>query len=134
MPDRHFTVDEANQALAAVRPLVERMVEHRRVLMAAEERRAFLAVSIAGNGGDVIPSELAEVAETIEREGAAIARCVAGIDELGGVVKDLEMGLVDFPSLRNGQEVLLCWRLGEEEIAYWHGLEEGFAGRKPIDG
>lgn len=133
MPDRDFSVDEANQALAAVRPLAERMVEHRRALLQAEEVRAGLAAAIAGDGGDIVPSELAEVAAAIEREGAAIARCVAGINELGGVVKDVGLGLVDFPSLREGRRVWLCWRLGEESIEYWHGIEEGFAGRKPLD-
>ena len=48
-------------------------------------------------------------------------------------MKDLEMGLVDFPSLRGGQEIYLCWKLGEERIQYWHGLTEGYAGRKPLD-
>ena len=52
---------------------------------------------------------------------------------LGVLVKDLDRGLVDFPALRDGEEVLLCWQVGEGEIAYWHGLEEGFAGRKPLD-
>ena len=51
----------------------------------------------------------------------------------GAIVKDLDDGLVDFPALRGGEEVLLCWRLGEDEVAYWHGLEEGFAGRKRLD-
>ena len=49
------------------------------------------------------------------------------------LVKDLDRGLVDFPALRDGEEVLLCWQVGEGEVAYWHGLEEGFAGRKPLD-
>ena len=51
----------------------------------------------------------------------------------GAIVKDLDEGLVDFPAVRDGEEILLCWRLGEEEVAYWHGLEEGFAGRQPLD-
>ena len=55
------------------------------------------------------------------------------IHERGVIVKDLDTGLVDFPALRDGEEILLCWRLGEDEVAYWHGLEEGFAGRKRLD-
>ena len=55
-----------------------------------------------------------------------------GIHELGAVVKDLDDGLVDFPARVEGEEAFLCWRLGEEEIGYWHGLDEGFAGRKPL--
>ena len=133
MQGRYFTVEEANEALTGVRPLAERMVEHRRALQAIEERRARLAASIGGNGGDIVPSELGEVAEALERERTAIARCIAGINELGGVVKDLDTGLVDFPALREGEEVLLCWRVGEDEIEYWHGVEEGFAGRKRLN-
>ena len=66
------------------------------------------------------------------QEVAGIARCVARIHEAGALVKDLDEGLVDFPARREGEDVLLCWRLGEEEIGYWHGLEEGFSGRKPL--
>jgi hypothetical protein len=57
---------------------------------------------------------------------------VEEIEALGAEVKDLELGLVDFPAEREGETVLLCWRVGEEEIGYWHGLEEGFAGRRPL--
>jgi hypothetical protein len=58
---------------------------------------------------------------------------VAEIDEIGVQVKDLEQGLLDFPSVMEGQTVLLCWKLGEKEIGFWHTSEEGFAGRKPLD-
>jgi hypothetical protein len=58
---------------------------------------------------------------------------VARLERLGVIVKDADRGLVDFPALReSGEEVLLCWQVGEDEIGYWHGLEEGFAGRKPL--
>jgi hypothetical protein len=68
----------------------------------------------------------------VERAAAAIARCIEGIQELGAIVKDIDRGLVDFPALRDGEEVLLCWQLGEDEIRYWHGVDEGFAGRKKL--
>lgn len=70
--------------------------------------------------------------EELERSAAAVARCVEAIHELGGLVKDLDRGLVDFPARRGGEDVLLCWQLGEETIEHWHGVEEGFAGRKPL--
>jgi hypothetical protein len=57
---------------------------------------------------------------------------VNGIHGAGAVVKDPDTGLIDFPALRQGEEVCLCWRVGEDAIEYWHGLEEGFAGRKPL--
>jgi hypothetical protein len=62
-----------------------------------------------------------------------LARTVDEIQQTGCVIKDLEMGLVDFPSRRGGAEVYLCWKLGEARIGYWHGIEEGFAGRRPLD-
>jgi len=68
----------------------------------------------------------------VEHEAAGIARCVEGIQELGGLVKDVGEGLVDFLAQREGQDVLLCWKLGEAEITHWHGVEEGFPGRKPL--
>jgi hypothetical protein len=63
---------------------------------------------------------------------AEIAACVEELNELGVQVKDLDIGLIDFPSLRDGDEILLCWRLGEGDIAWWHTLDGGFAGRQPI--
>jgi hypothetical protein len=132
VPPRYFTPEEANAALEAVRPLTEQLVEHRRALQEAHARRAQLAEHIAGNGGDIQPSELGEATERLEEEAEAVARRVQEISELGGQVKDLDEGLVDFPARRGDEEVLLCWKLGEEEVAHWHGAEEGFAGRKPL--
>jgi hypothetical protein len=129
---RTFTPDEANRALAEVRPLVEAMVVHRRELTAAQARRGEALASIAGNGGGMPPSELAELAEAVERESVAIAECVRAIHELGAQVKDLDTGLIDFPARRGDEDVLLCWRLGEPEVAHWHGLDDGFAGRRPL--
>ena len=130
--DRHFTVEEANELLPAVRPLVERMVAHRQALNTAMERQERLTAKIGGNGGGIPPQEIASLQAEIESEATGIAHCINGLQELGVLVKDLDMGLVDFPALREGEEVLLCWRLGEDEIGYWHGLEEGFAGRKEL--
>ena len=132
MEPRYFTTEEANEALAEVRPLTEELVGHRRALVALQERQATLTTRIAGNGGNVEPHELEEVQEQLDEEVAGIARCVARIHEAGALVKDLDAGLVDFPALRGDDEILLCWRLGEQRIAFWHGLDEGFSGRKPL--
>ena len=132
MPPRYFTPEEANEALDTVRPLTERLVAHRRALAVAQARQAVLAEQIAGNGGGIPPSELAEAAEDVEREATGVAACIGGINEVGGIVKDVDRGLVDFPALHEGQEVLLCWQLGEDEVAHWHGVDEGFAGRRPL--
>jgi hypothetical protein len=132
VPQRYFTPEEANEALVAVRPLAEELVAHRRALRAAEEGRAALGRLVAGNGGAVDMREFAALEEEVSREAAETARFVARIQELGLLVKDLDRGLVDFPALRGGEEVLLCWQVGEDEVAYWHGLEDGFAGRRPL--
>ena len=132
MPPRLFTLEQANEALGQVRPLAERMVERRRALVEAMERQEELAVRIGGNGGGLQPSDLAAAQEAIEREAASDADAVERIHALGAIVKDIDSGLVDFPALREGEEVLLCWRLGEDEIAWYHGHDDGFAGRRPL--
>ena len=132
MDQRYFTADEANEALLEVRPLTEELVGHRRALVELQERQSAVTARIAGNGGNVEPHELEEVQEQLDEEVAGIARCVARIHEVGALVKDLDDGLVDFPATRDGRDVLLCWRLGEDEIGFWHGLDEGFSGRKPL--
>ena len=129
---RYFTPEQANAALPQVRPLAERMVDHRRELSVLLSRRAGLSTTIAGNGGDLDPGELARVEAEIGEHAKGVARCVNEIHGLGAEVKDADEGLVDFPALRGDEEVLLCWKLGEEEVANWHGLEEGFAGRRPL--
>ena len=129
---RHFTPEEANATLPRVRPLVERMVEHRRAHVAALERQEELETRIRGNGGGIPPAQLAEAAAEVERYAREVARAVDEIVELGVEVKDLDEGLVDFPALHEGETVLLCWRLGEEEIGFWHSAADGFAGRRPL--
>jgi hypothetical protein len=129
---RTFTPEEANAALVELRPVVERMVQHRRNLVAAQKLQAELVTRIAGNGGDLMPSDLREAAETIQREATAIAECAERINGAGAEIKSLEEGLLDFPAKRGDEDVLLCWKLGEDEIGYWHGVDEGFAGRKAL--
>ena len=130
--EREFTLEEANAAVLELRPVVERMVEHGRKLAEAQREQRELVTRIAGNGGDMQPSDLRELAETIQQEADAIAVCAQEIDAAGAQIKSLEEGLLDFPSRREEEQVLLCWKLGEDEIRYWHGVDEGFAGRKPL--
>jgi hypothetical protein len=132
---RHFTPEEANAALVGVRPLVERMVEQRRKHVEALERQEELEGHIRGNGGGIPPATLAESAAEVERLERDLARTVDEINEHGAQVKDFDEGLIDFPARRRGETVLLCWKLGEDEIRYWHRVEDGFAGRQelPLD-
>ena len=129
---RTFTPAEANAALDEIRPIAERMVAHRRALLEAQIKQAQLVTRIAGNGGDFTPEEVRGAAEEVTREVDGIAECIRRINELGVDVKDLDEGLIDFPARRRDEDVLLCWKVGEPEVAFWHGLEEGFAGRKPL--
>jgi hypothetical protein len=131
-PMRHFTPEEANDALSDVGPLVERMVEHRRAHVEALARQEELDGRIRGNGGGIPPATLAAAAAEVESESRALARAIDEIVEYGVEVKDIDEGLVDFPALRHGETVLLCWRLGEDEIRYWHTVEDGFAGRREL--
>jgi hypothetical protein len=132
MPARRFTPEEANDALEQVRPLAEELVEHRRTRVRAQRARARLALRIAGDGARIDAQRLSDLETEAERARVGIARCVNRIHGLGAIVKDLDEGLVDFPASHEGREVLLCWKVGEDEVGYWHGLEEGFAGRKPL--
>jgi hypothetical protein len=129
---RTFTPDEANALVAELRPLVERLVDCKGRLDEAEEGRRALLDRIGANGGDITPSDVAEVTQRVEREAEGVGALVADIQSHGVQIKDLDVGLLDFPWLREGEVVLLCWRLGEEEIGYWHGMDEGYAGRKPL--
>jgi hypothetical protein len=132
MAPRYFTLEEANEALRELGPLAEQMVEHRRELDEAQAARAALGAQVGGNGGDLTPSDFSIADEELDRAASSLARCVEQIQAAGVLVKDLDRGLLDFPALREGEEILLCWQLGEDEIRYWHGVEEGFQGRKPL--
>jgi hypothetical protein len=131
---RLFTPEEANAALPEVRPLVERMVEERRALVALGEELEAVQALIGGNGGSLDPGRVGELQEAVARAAAGLAVVVDEIQERGVQVKDLDRGLVDFPARHpaSGDTVLLCWELGEPGVAHWHDLEEGFAGRKPL--
>jgi hypothetical protein len=129
---RHFTPEEANAALAEIRPLVKEMVALRAAHLEALARQEELEARIRGNGGGIPPATLAEAADDVDREARALAKVVDEIASRGVEVKDPDEGLVDFPAIRRGETVLLCWRLGEDEIAYWHTTEDGFGGRRPL--
>jgi hypothetical protein len=129
---RHFTPEEANAELEHVRPLVEQLVATRQEHAAALERQEELEGKIRGNGGGIPPAELASATAEVDGVARRLARLVDDIAEHGAQVKDLDTGLIDFPALRRGETVLLCWQLGEDEIAWWHRIEDGFAGRRPL--
>ena len=133
VPKRLFTPSEANSALDQVRPVAERLVAIRTRMRELVDAQGKLVTAIGGNGGGYAASDLnnaqTELGELAERATA----CVGELDELGVVVKDLDLGLLDFPAVRRGEEVELCWQVGEDAVEYWHPLEAGYRGRKPID-
>ena len=129
---RHFTLEEANAALEQVRPLAEQLVAGRQEHAAALERQEELEGKIRGNGGGIPPAELAAATAEVDGVARRLARLVDEIASHGAQVKDLDSGLIDFPALHHGETVLLCWQLGEDEIAWWHRIEDGFAGRRPL--
>lgn len=133
MADRYFTPAEVEALIPA---LNEIMGDVRAAQAEAEAiREGFRAEQerIAMVGGGVIDHEVwRQGRDDLERIGARVQARLDDIARLGGVTKDLGMGLVDFPHLRDGEVVNLCWKLGETAIEYWHGLDEGFAKRKPL--
>ncbi len=134
MTARLFTVAEANHLLdTAIRTLAEEMVQRRADIAALEETRAGLVGRAAGNGAGLDPGKLGELDERLRSERDALAHCVLEIQSQGVQVKDLDRGLVDFPARLDGEDVLLCWHVGEAEIAWYHGPDDGYAGRRPLD-
>jgi hypothetical protein len=129
---RHFTPEEANAELVHVRPLVEQLVATRQEHAAALGRQEELEGKIRGNGGGIPPAELASAPAEVDAVARRLARLVDEITSHGAQVKDLDSGLVDFPALHGGETVLLCWQLGEDEIGWWHRVDDGFEGRRPL--
>ena len=133
MTPRIFTPAEANSALEDVRPAAERLVAVRLRMRDLEATQTSSIMAIGGNGVGHAATDLNEAQSELSGLAEAAAACLQRLEELGVVVKDLDSGLLDFPSFRHGEEVELCWRVGEADVAYWHRVGEGFAGRKPVD-
>lgn len=133
MPDRSFTPAEANSALDEVRPVAERLVALRVRMRELEQSQGELVLAIGGNGGGYTATDLNEAQTELAGLAEAAAACVERLEDLGVTLKDPDLGLLDFPSVRDGEDVLLCWHVGEDAVSFWHGPDEGYAGRKPID-
>jgi hypothetical protein len=134
MAEKYFNRDEAQELLPIIGPCLEQARERKRKMDDLDQEVAQAVSRIMMVGGSIPPySELAKKRAEGEHLKATMLEAVNKIQETGCVVKDLDTGLIDFPSLLDGQEVYLCWKVGEDRIEYWHGLHEGFAGRKPLD-
>lgn len=128
---RYFTLEEANRLLPRLRELMARLQERNVELERRQEGLLSLARLAAGDGL-AQEREADQARRAVEEATDEINALVEEVQALGCEVKDPERGLVDFRAWHEGREVYLCWRLGEERIAYWHDLQAGFAGRQPL--
>jgi hypothetical protein len=134
MRRRHFTLEEALALLPRLTELLEALRTRRRELRELERRLADrYQRRVRGNGHIRGGEELARLQAELEAGITQLNEQLGAIHAMGIEVKDVEQGLIDFPTLREGREVYLCWRLGEPTIAWWHELETGFAGRQPLE-
>ena len=133
MPKR-FTLAEAQSLIPSVDPVLRKAVELKSSYTEAEEAMEAFSQRIQMMGGLVVNREQAlETRNRRDTASASLREAIQELDQFGCVLKDLDTGLIDFPTLFRGREVYLCWKLGEASIAFWHGTDEGFAGRKAID-
>lgn len=123
---RYFTLFEANEALITIRPLVEDVQVIRQKILSSQPEAWTAIEKSVGNGGNRALSKLIRDFEILDA-------LVHQILETGVLIKDLNIGLLDFPALKDGREVYLCWQSGEGEVAFWHELDAGYAGRQSID-
>jgi hypothetical protein len=131
---RLYTVAEAQALLdAELRAEAERMVETRARGRDLEGRWRRLVIAIGSNGGNFEKPEVRKLRAELKQAGEDLAESLRRFEEHGVQVKDIDTGLIDFPTEIDGEPALLCWRVGEERIEYWHTLEGGFAGRRPIE-
>jgi hypothetical protein len=132
--DKLFSLSEAERLRVQLEPvLIEAMEAHRR-LLSHEEQLSDLAERIQRSGGLQVPYErIAKTRVERNRLQETVEDALEKIQATGCVVKDLEVGLLDFPARIDNQDVYLCWKLGEDRIRFYHRQDEGFAGRKPID-
>jgi hypothetical protein len=134
MSERYFDRNEAEELLPMISSVLNEAREEKQKMDGFDRDLAQAAAKIMVMGGWIPPHrELAEKRVSRDQSREKIKRAIEQIQEVGCVLKDLDEGLVDFPAMVDGREIYLCWKLGEEHIGYWHGLDEGFAGRKPLD-
>jgi hypothetical protein len=129
-----FTLAEATTLLPVLQALLKRAMDGKKLIEDVEKELQDLKHRILLSGGLMVDiPALAHRRAEHDKALQGIKDTLAEIDAIGVQVKDLDIGLLDFPCVVDDEIVLLCWKYGEEKIAFWHGVEEGFRGRKPID-
>ena len=132
MAPKLFTLAEANSLLPTLEPLMRRLQAKRQELREHQQTLEEFRARAIRDGGVLPGSEIAQAKGESARLLAENQEGIQQIESRGCVVKDLDHGLVDFLARRGREQVFLCWRLGESEVLFWHGLQEGFAGWKPL--
>jgi len=125
MTTKYFTVAEANAALPQIEPIMARLLEKRAKAVRLYQQIEPLLADLHLDIGGPIPTQMAQ-------DFATISRLIEQLQGMGCVVKDINVGLLDFLCDRNGRDVYLCWRYGEPEVSFYHDLHEGFNGRQPV--
>ena len=120
---RVFTIQEADAALSIIRPLLAEMLKIRQEILDAQPEIWPVVEKAAGNGGS-------KAANLVEQQFKRLDELIHQLQSSGAILKDINIGLVDFLSMRDGREIYLCWQYGEAEIRYWHEIDSGFAGRE----
>jgi hypothetical protein len=133
-PQRLFTLTEAERARQELEPFLVEAMDSRKKLSGLESELAAVAARIMMMGGVLVPYEkLAAVRMQHNQLAETLKSALDHILETGCLIKDLDVGLLDFPAVINQQDVYLCWKLGEDRIRFYHRQDEGFASRKPLD-
>jgi len=123
---KFFTLQEANQALNIIRPLMDNVQAIREKIIANQPEAWPAIEKSAGNGGNKALSKMVDDFEKLDV-------LIHQILDTGVQIKDVNIGLLDFSAVRDGHEVYLCWQYGEDDIAFWHEVDAGYAGRQPIE-
>lgn len=127
-------MEEAQSLLPVLESLLKTAIEGKKSAEAIDAEFQEIAHRVFLNGGTLLKIvPLAKRKAEREKAVQAVKDAITEISAIGVLVKDIDMGLLDFPCVVEGEVILLCWKLGESAITFWHGLEEGYAGRKPID-
>jgi hypothetical protein len=122
--ERHFTAEQATEALQHVKPLLQKLRDARD-LLTDEQAHEVLSDAAPSNGGGDAGTQVGQAF-------LEVRRLLLTLQEAGIVVRDIERGLIDFPALIDDREVYLCWELGEDEVAWWHELDAGYRGRQSL--
>jgi hypothetical protein len=136
MSRAHFTVGEVEALIPTLEQIFVQVLQLRAGLRALGAKLDRAGVRMTGDDAletESGPPAVRQARAVFRGLDEALTDQLARVSAVGGEIKDVEMGLVDFPGLRSGEEILLCWKLGEKRVAYWHAVDGGFASRRPID-